>query len=69
LAQLAVHSPNSQGYSLHQGAIKFHDRIWVGQNTGLQTKIITALHSSVVGGHSGEKGAYQRAKKYTTGKE
>lgn len=38
------------GFSLHQGVIRFQDRIWIGKNAALQTKIITAMHSSAVGG-------------------
>ena len=63
LARLTIHSPDEHGYSLHQGLIRFKDRIWVGDNSGLQTKIITALHSSAVGGHSGQRATYQRVKR------
>ena len=69
LARLTIHSPDEHGYSLHQGLIRFKDRIWVGDKSGLQTKIITALHSSAVGGHSGQRATYQRVKRmfYWTG--
>ena len=60
LARLTVHSLDAQGYSLQQGIIRFRDRIWVGQNSGLQTKIITALHSSLVGGHFGQHARIKR---------
>ena len=50
LTQLAVHSPNAQGFTLHDGVIRFNGRIWVGNNSAVQTKIISALHSSAVGG-------------------
>ena len=63
LTQLAVHSPNEQGYSLEQGVIRCRTKIWVGSNSALQTKIIAALHSSAVGGHSGQQATYQRVKK------
>ena len=63
LTQLAVHSPNEQGYSLEQGVIRCRKKIWVGSNSALQTKIIAALHSSAVGGHSGQQATYQRVKK------
>jgi hypothetical protein len=63
LTRLAVHSPNEEGYSLHQGLIRFHNRLWIGANTALQTKLISALHQSVVGGHSGITVTYQRVKK------
>jgi hypothetical protein len=63
LARLAISSPDEHGFSLQQGIIRFKDRIWVGSNSGLQTKIISALHSSAVGGHSGQRATYQRVKR------
>ena len=63
LAQLAVHSPNEQGYSLQQILIRHKGRIWVGDNSAIQTKIIAAFHSSAVGGHSGQQATYHRIKK------
>lgn len=63
LARLAVKSPDSLGYSLQQGVIRINNRIWVGNNSALQTKIIDALHSSAVGGHSGQKATYHRVKR------
>lgn len=63
LARLAVSSPDQQGFSLHQGIIRLNNRIWVGNNSALQTKLITALHSSAIGGHSGQRATYQRLKK------
>jgi hypothetical protein len=63
LAQLAVTSPNEQGYSLHQGIIRQGSQIWVGDNSALRTKLISAFHSSVLGGHSGVQTTYLRIKK------
>ena len=63
LPRLTVHSPDEHDYSLQQGIIRFNDRIWVSNNSGLQTKIITALHSSATGGHSGQRATYQRVKR------
>lgn len=63
LTQLAIHSPNSQGFSLHQGIIRCKGKIWVGHNASVQTKIIATLHSSAVGGHCGQHATYQRIKK------
>ena len=60
LAQLAVHTPNEQGYILDKGLIKFKDKIWVAQNSAMQTKLIDAFHSSAIGGHSGVQATYQR---------
>jgi hypothetical protein len=63
LQELAIVSPNSQGYSLSQGLIRYKKKIWVGANTGLQTKIISDFHSSPVGGHSGIQATFQRVQK------
>jgi hypothetical protein len=52
LQALAVHSPDSQGFELHQGLTKVHGKVWVGANSALQTKLINAFHNSAVGGHS-----------------
>lgn len=60
LTRLAVHTPDEQGYSLDQGLIKFQGRLWIGNNSALQTKLISALHSSAVGGHSGIRATYHR---------
>jgi len=60
LAQLAIKSPDEHGYSLDKGVIKFQNKLWVAQNSALQTKIITAFHASALGGHSGVQATYHR---------
>ena len=50
LAQLVLASPNDQGFSLENGLIRHKGKIWVGQNSAVQTRIISALHSSPIGG-------------------
>jgi hypothetical protein len=64
LAQLTlVASPNTQGYSLHQGIIRQGGQIWIGDNLAVRTKLISTFHSTVLGGHSGIHATYQRIKK------
>lgn len=63
LSQLAVHSPNEQGFSLHKGIIRQGQQIWIGNNSGLRTKLIAACHSSAAGGHSGVQATYHRLKR------
>ena len=53
LQSLSVHSPNEQGFSLTDGLIRYKDHIWIGHNSALRTKVIAALHSTPIGGHSG----------------
>lgn len=60
LAKLALHSPDEAGFSLSQGIIRYNNKIWVANNSALQTKLINSFHSTAVGGHSGSKGTYHR---------
>ena len=62
LAQLAIHSPDDSGFSLHQNLIRHKEKVWIGDNSALQTKLIAAFHSSAIGGHSGTKATYHRLK-------
>jgi hypothetical protein len=63
ITQLLIQSPDEQGFSLQQGIIRKANRIWIGCNSALRTKLIAALHDSAVGGHSGIQATYQRVKK------
>jgi hypothetical protein len=63
LQALSVSPTAHPPYSLNNGIIRLRDRIWVGDNTSLQLKIIAALHDSAVGGHSGFPVTYGRIKK------
>jgi hypothetical protein len=49
IQELVVLSSNDKGYSLHDGLIRFKGKTWVGNNLALQTKLIQAFHSSLVG--------------------
>lgn len=64
LTQLALASPDINGFSLEQGLIKRNNTIWIGQNSALQTKLIAAFHSSAIGGHSGVNATYHRLKQH-----
>lgn len=68
LQELAVNSPNAAGYSLDNGLIRQHSRIWIGSNSTLQTRLIATFHSSAIGGHSGTKVTYHRLKTHFTWK-
>lgn len=55
--------PNARNqFQLSQGVLKFKGRIWVGNNTSIQQQLLTNLHSSPMGGHSGFPVTYQRVK-------
>jgi hypothetical protein len=49
-------------FQVEDGILKLHGRIWVGRNKPLQLKILQALHTSAVGGHSGVTVTYRRAR-------
>jgi len=60
LARLILVSPDIHGFSLDNGVIRQHGKIWVGHNSAVQTRIIAAMHASPVGGHSGQKATFPR---------
>lgn len=64
LRQLSIVSPDTAGYSLDNGLIRCKGRLWIGQNSALQTKLIAAFHSSAIGGHSGTAATYHRLKNH-----
>ena len=64
LQQLALSSPNEQGFSLEKGLIWSKGKIWIGQNSALQTRLVSFSHSSAIGGHSGIAVTYQRLKQF-----
>jgi hypothetical protein len=61
LSALSVSSPQGL-YTLHDGLIRYKGRLWIGTHIPLQTKILSALHSSAIGGHSGFEVTYKRVK-------
>jgi transposase InsO family protein len=50
-------------YQLKQGIIYHKGRIWVGMNLEMQKQLLTALHASPLGGHSGFPVTYHKVKK------
>lgn len=63
LVQLAVTASNSSSpFTLTQGIIRYKGRVWLGNNLPLQSKVISALHDSAIGGHSGFPVTYKRIK-------
>ena len=62
LTKLALHSPDDNCFMLHQNIIRHQGKVWIGDNSALQTRLIAALHSSPIGGHSGINATYHRLK-------
>lgn len=61
LTELSVHQPIGH-YTLKEGLISYKGRVWIGSNSSLQATILSSLHSSDVGGHSGFEVTYYRIK-------
>jgi hypothetical protein len=58
-------SDPSQGprfFTLTDGVLRVQGRIWVGQNAAVQQKILSALHTNALGGHSGFNVMYRRVR-------
>lgn len=60
---MAVTTADDQGRTLQSGVIRQRRRLWIGANSALQTKLITALHHSAIDGHSGATATYHRVRK------
>lgn len=63
LQELAVARQSRHPYTLLNGIIKLNDRIWIGDNPTVQQRVISAMHSSALGGHSGFPVTYSKMKK------
>jgi hypothetical protein len=60
--ELAATATPDGPYQLQDGLIKYKGRIWLGSNTALHNQVISSLHDSAVGGHSGFPVTYRRVK-------
>ena len=63
LSRLALSSQDEEGFTFHDGVIKFQKRIWIGNDTEIQNNLIKALHDSATGGHSGFHATYHRVRR------
>jgi transposase InsO family protein len=64
LAKLRMDPAGSPPYTLRDGLIRYKGRLWIGNDAELHKRLLTAMHSSTVGGHSGIPVTYRRAKKH-----
>lgn len=62
LAQLATSPTSVPNHALQQGVLRYKNRIVIGADNNLRTKLLAALHNSELGGHSGHRATYQRVK-------
>lgn len=62
LTQVLLSPDQYPHYTMQQGVLLYKGRILVGSNPALQHRILTALHASAIGGHSGIQVTYSRVK-------
>jgi hypothetical protein len=53
IQELSVAPDSHPPYTLTDGVLRLSDRIWLRTNKALQQRIMAALHTSAIGGHSG----------------
>lgn len=63
IEELKVAGGQLGAYTLSDGLIRHHGRVWLGSNKLAHHHILQAIHNSGVGGHSGFTATYYRVKK------
>lgn len=66
LTQLSMKDVMHPKFQLQDGLLCYAGHVRVGANTPMQQKIITAMHASAIGGHSGFQLTYNRVRKLFT---
>ena len=62
LQELSINPTSNLHYTHHSGLLRYKNRIVIGNSTELKHKLFQAFHSSVIGGHSGQRVTYHRLK-------
>jgi hypothetical protein len=63
LTKLVVDGASYPPYILHHGLLRYNGRLWIGDDPDMKLKLLSALHDSPVGGHSGFAVTYRWMKK------
>jgi hypothetical protein len=63
LQKLAVKPDPTSPFTLHVGILRYHGRIYIGDDKTLKTQLMESMHASAIGGHSGMVASYQRIKR------
>ena len=64
LSSLAVTPDSKPHFTLKEGIIRYKGRIWVGVVPSLHQRILSSLHGSPIGGHSGVPVTLRRVKQF-----
>ncbi|KAL3510317.1 hypothetical protein ACH5RR_029718 [Cinchona calisaya] len=62
LQELVVDASELPNYNYEQGIIRYKGRVFAQGSSHLRGKLIGGMHDSLLGGHSGNQGTYQRLK-------
>lgn len=62
LTELAVTGTNEKGFSLQKGLIRYKGKVWLGNHEEAHRAVLTALHDSGIGEHSGITATYNKIK-------
>ena len=62
ITKLSLDPSSVPHYSWRDGLLRYKNRIWIGQDINLYNKLLAAMHSSALGGHSGVPVTYKRMK-------
>jgi hypothetical protein len=64
ITKLSVQPDSVPNYTFSGGVLMFKNRLWVGNDMGLQQQLIAAMHSSALGGHSGIPATYNKLNQF-----
>jgi hypothetical protein len=64
ITKLSLQADSVPDFTWSNGVLCHKHRIWLGDNKDLHTQIISAMHASALGGHSGAPVTYSRLKKF-----
>ena len=62
IAKLLLDQNPIPNYTLTSGVLRYKHKLFIGAGSTLKEKLIQSMHTSEMGGHSGEKATYQRIK-------
>jgi hypothetical protein len=62
ITKLSIDPHAILNFSLSQGLLIYNGKLVIGDNGELKQHLLQSLHSSALGGHSGERATYQRIK-------
>ncbi|WVZ95411.1 LOW QUALITY PROTEIN: hypothetical protein U9M48_041179 [Paspalum notatum var. saurae] len=63
LTKLSIDPAAVPHFTLDNGLLRYKQRLWIGNNSSLRIKLMSACHDSALGGHSGFPVTYSRMKK------